>query len=194
LGGGGGFPPVTSVFGGAGTAATGAAGGGDDDGAGAAPGATPSAPPTAAALPPAVDRVTGEEGETTVFSAEGVLYEWEGGDVVKTVGAWKERGRGELRLNLPPDAAAGAPQRRPRLVMRSRGHLRLLLNARLWPGIQATRTLDGSKGATFCVVNFAAAGDDAAAPPPAVATYAFRMKAADKVDEFLAAVDAHKGE
>ncbi len=149
--------------------------------------------------------MTGEEGETPAFSAEGVLFEFEG-DPKSGGGAgggWKERGRGELRLNLS-DASASAP--RARLVMRSRGHLRLLLNARLWAGMAAAR-MDGGKGATFAVVNAAGAPGDAdptAAPPaaagapppaagPSLSTYAFRVKTADKLDEFLAAIEAHKG-
>lgn len=46
-------------------------------------------------------------------------------------GTWQERGRGQLRLN---DGAAGS-----RLLARTAGSLRLLLNAKLWPGMVAER-------------------------------------------------------
>ena len=104
--------------------------------------------------------------------------------------------------------------------MRSRGHLRLLLNANLWAGMKAAR-MDGGRGATFAVVNAAAAvgggssaaeggggGDKdsataaaaaAAASPSSssaaaavkLATYAFRCSSAANLDEFLAAVEEH---
>ena len=88
-----------------------------------------------------------------------------------------------------------------RMVMRSRGHLRLLLNAALWPAMKVTR-MEGGKGATFVVVNAAAGGGDDAkkdtpadgdAPPPKLTTYAFRVGALAKLDEFVAAVDENKG-
>ena len=91
--------------------------------------------------------------------------------------------------------------------MHNRGNLRLLLNARLWDGITATR-MDGGKGATFAVVNAAAAGGGAdggggrggeggggaaAVDTKQFKTYAFRVKSSDLLDAFLAAVEAHKG-
>lgn len=50
---------------------------------------------------------------------------------------WRERGRGEMRVNVANNGQA-------RLVMRSKGNLRLLLNANLWPDMKIT-LMDGGK-------------------------------------------------
>lgn len=47
-----------------------------------------------ASLPAEVPQATGEEDETTVFSGDGVLFEF---DASKQ---WRERGSGEMRVNL----------------------------------------------------------------------------------------------
>lgn len=141
---------------------------------------------------------TGEEDEATVWSGEGALFEY---DAAKQ---WRERGRGEARLNVAKDGQA-------RVVMRAKGNLRLLLNARLWAEMQVTR-MEGGKGATFAVVNHAAAPEEAAAPAaakeggagaageaaapaapePKLATYALRIKSPEVLDQFLSAMNAHK--
>ena len=96
------------------------------------------------------------------------------------------------------DADEAAPPPCARLVMRSRGAHRLLLNAALWPGMKATR-MDGGRGASFAAVNgaAAAAGDalppSSAVPAAAMATYAFRAPTPAALDEFVAAIEAHKG-
>lgn len=41
--------------------------------------------------------------------------------------AWKERGRGDLHVNLNKAGNAA------RMVMRAKGHLRLILNAKIFP-------------------------------------------------------------
>jgi hypothetical protein len=108
-----------------------------------------------------------------------------------------------------------------RLVMRQRGSQRLLLNANLYPTMAATKMV-GGKGVTFAAVNAAPAlaaegggdaeqrpqggdaggdgggGGDAAAAAAAsskahMRTYAFKTKAPERIDAFVAAVDAHKG-
>lgn len=43
--------------------------------------------------------------------------------------AWKERGRGDLHVNLNKAGSAA------RLVMRAKGNLRLILNAKIFPGM-----------------------------------------------------------
>ncbi|XP_041976729.1 ran-binding protein 3 [Aricia agestis] len=68
--------------------------------------------------------VTGEEDETNVLQISCRLFAWE-------AGSWRERGRGVLRLN---DAAGGA-----RLVARTAGSLRVVLNTKLWPDMVAER-------------------------------------------------------
>ena len=82
------------------------------------------------ALPEEQKTVTGEEAEHSVFTSEGTLFQLEGG-------SWKERGRGEMRVNVAPSGKA-------RLVMRQRGNLRLLLNANLWPDMKVV-PMDGGK-------------------------------------------------
>jgi hypothetical protein len=69
----------------------------------------------------------GEEKEKPIFAADASLFEFLGGE-------WKECGRGEIRLNLPEDKDRG-----PRLVMRSKGNLGLLLNANLFPDMSSQR-------------------------------------------------------
>lgn len=64
-----------------------------------------------------------------LWSGEGTLYEFEG--------SWKERGKGELRINK-------APSRPARFVMRQRGQHRLLMNANLWADMKVT-PMDGGK-------------------------------------------------
>lgn len=65
-------------------------------------------------------------------AGDGVLFEY-------AESQWRERGRGEMRVNVAVGAGAQA-----RLVMRQRGNLRLLLNANLFPGMKLT-PMDGGK-------------------------------------------------
>ena len=87
--------------------------------------------PALATLPPELETVTGEEDEKTLWSGEGSLYEFD------AARSWKERGKGELRINRGPGRPA-------RFVMRQRGHHRLLMNANLWPQMKVT-PMDGGK-------------------------------------------------
>ncbi|WVQ75840.1 hypothetical protein IAR50_005473 [Cryptococcus sp. DSM 104548] len=68
------------------------------------------------------DVTTGEEDEDTVFQVRAKLFVNEKG--------WKERGIGLLRVNVRRDDGGGA-----RLVMRADGVLRLLLNSKLYKGL-----------------------------------------------------------
>ena len=77
----------------------------------------------------------GEEEETCVWHGEGALFEFAEG--------WRERGRGEMRVNAGQGVDAG------RLVMRSRGNLRLLLNAPLWHRMVLT-PMEGAKVLLSC--------------------------------------------
>lgn len=116
---------------------------------------------------------TGEEKEKAVFAADAALFEF-------LDGGWKERGKGEIRVNVPEET-----QRRARLVMRSKGNLRLLLNANLFPDMKLTRM--DNRGVTFACAN--STGDAKAG----LTTYAVKMKDAHVAREFLSAVEAHKG-
>ncbi|OXH25489.1 ran-binding protein 3 [Cryptococcus neoformans] len=71
------------------------------------------------------DVTTGEEDEDTVFQARSKLFVNEKG--------WKERGVGLLKLNVRRSDGSGA-----RLVMRADGVLRLLLNSKLYKGLNPT--------------------------------------------------------
>jgi len=72
-----------------------------------------------------VDVVTGEEEESNVLQANVKLYLF---DSEKR--NWTERGRGVLRLNDDPVSTPG--HLKSRLVMRTVGSLRVVLNTKLW--------------------------------------------------------------
>jgi len=75
-----------------------------------------------------VDVVTGEEEESNVLQANVKMYLF---DSEKK--NWVERGRGVLRLNDDPVSTPG--HLRSRLVMRTVGSLRVVLNTKLWPNM-----------------------------------------------------------
>lgn len=160
----GGFPAVASIFGSSNNQS-----GGEAE---AATGQQDDVKPALAALPPETQTVTGEEEEDTRWSGEGSLYEF------SAERAWKERGKGELKINQ-------APGRPARFVMRQRGNHRLLMNANLWAEMKVT-PMDGGKGATFPVVNSAQGSD------VKLQTFAFRLKAAGELDHFIEAINIHK--
>lgn len=68
---------------------------------------------------------TGEEGEHSIFSCRAKLYVM---DLTNSKDGWKERGTGTLRLNCDTES------KKPRLVMRSDGALRVILNQALVKG------------------------------------------------------------
>jgi len=133
---------------------------------------------------------------SSAAAAEGKLFEFVDGK------EWKERGRGDLRLNIHRSS------HRARLVMRQKGSQRLLLNANLFPTMIPSKMV-GGKGATFMAVNAAppvpseqqgkaekqeeGAADAAATPAaaPSLKTYAFKAKSAE-IDAFLDAVNKYK--
>lgn len=85
----------------------------------------------ASAIFPEVQTVTGEEKERKIVQVPARLYVF---DVVTHT--WKERGRGEVRLN---DAAQSEGLFQSRLVMRTSGSYRLLLNTHLWAQMKCDR-------------------------------------------------------
>ena len=115
---------------------------------------------------------TGEENERVVFSADSVLFEF-------LDGGWKERGKGELKVNV---SAAGTE--RARLVMRARGHFRLILNASLYPDMKLANM--DKRGITFACMNSIGEGKDS------LSTFALKFKDSSIVEEFRAAVTAHR--
>ncbi|KAI9800840.1 MAG: hypothetical protein M1825_003623 [Sarcosagium campestre] len=86
---------------------------------------------------------TGEEGEETVFAGRSKLYFFHKGEK-----AWKERGTGTLKLNVPlpdyddEDLEAGLEDRKeqrgrvPRLLMRAEGVYRVVLNVPIFREMQ----------------------------------------------------------
>ncbi|KAE8680785.1 Coatomer subunit beta'-2 [Hibiscus syriacus] len=122
---------------------------------------------------PEVPVETGEENEKVVFSAESVLFEF-------IDGAWKERGKGELKVNVSTAGTEGA-----RVLMRARGNYRLILNARLYPDMKLTNM--DKRGITFACMN--STGEE----KEGLSTFALKFKDASIVEEFRVAVTAHKG-
>lgn len=120
-----------------------------------------------------VEVETGEENEEVVFNADSALYEF-------IEGGWKERGKGELKINVSKPAKDKA-----RFLMRTRGNYRLILNASLFPDIKLT-SMD-KKGVSFACVNSTGGGAGG------FSTFALKFKDPTIVEEFRAAVTAHKG-
>ncbi|VFQ83846.1 unnamed protein product [Cuscuta campestris] len=115
---------------------------------------------------------TGEENEDAVFAADSALFEF--------IGGWRERGKGEVKVNVSTDES-----RKARLVMRSRGNCRLILNANLFPEMKLTNM--DKKGITFACINSACETKDK------LVTYALKFKDTSVLEEFRAAVMEHKG-
>ena len=115
---------------------------------------------------------TGEENEKAVFNADSALYEY-------LDGGWKERGKGELKLNVPVSGGE-----RARLVMRAKGNYRLVLNASLYDDM-SLKDMD-KKGVTFACVN--SIGESQSS----LATFALKFKDTFIREEFKAVVETHK--
>ncbi|MCL7025757.1 hypothetical protein MKW94_000472 [Papaver nudicaule] len=123
---------------------------------------------------PEVPVETGEENEKAVFNADAVLFEY-------LDGSWKERGKGELKVNISTSAD------RARLVMRARGNLRLILNASLFPDMKLANM--DKRGITFACINSSTGGEG----KDALSTFALKFRDASVVEEFRAIVTTHKG-
>lgn len=116
---------------------------------------------------------TGEENEKAVFAADSVLFEF-------TDGGWKERGKGEVKVNISRTGTGKA-----RLVMRAKGNYRLILNASLYPDMKLTNM--EKRGITFACMNSAGEGKND------LATFALKFKDGSIVEEFRRVVTEHKG-
>lgn len=73
---------------------------------------------------PEVELKTGEEDEKNVLQTQCKLFQYD-----STSKSWVERGRGNLRLN---DKRVSTQKFDSRLVMRTHGSLRLILNTKIW--------------------------------------------------------------
>lgn len=116
---------------------------------------------------------TGEENEKAVFASDAVLFEY-------LEGGWKERGKGELKVNVSTSDAE-----RARLLMRARGNYRLILNASLFPDMKLA-SMD-KRGITFACMNSTGEGKTG------LTTFALKFKDGSVVEEFRTAVTLHKG-
>lgn len=116
---------------------------------------------------------TGEEKEKAVFTADAALFEY-------ISGGWKERGKGEIKVNVSATETGKA-----RLVMRSKGNYRLVLNANLFPDMKLT-SMD-KRGISFACMN------SASESKPGLSTFALKFRDSSIVEEFQRAVEAHKG-
>ncbi|XP_069784037.1 ran-binding protein 3-like isoform X3 [Narcine bancroftii] len=84
-----------------------------------------------------VEVITGEEAESNVLQIQCKLFVFD-----KISQSWVERGRGLLRLNDMASGDDGALQ--SRLVMRTQGSLRLILNTKLWAQMQIDKASEKS--------------------------------------------------
>ncbi|KAJ0250418.1 Nuclear pore complex protein NUP50A [Hirschfeldia incana] len=116
-----------------------------------------------------VSTETGEENEKVAFSADSIMFEY-------LDGGWRERGKGEVKVNV---SSSGG---KARLVMRAKGNYRLILNASLYPEMKLA-SMD-KKGITFACVN--SEGREG------LSTFALKFKDPTIVEEFRVAVDKHK--
>ncbi|KAL4608021.1 ran-binding protein 3 isoform X2 [Arapaima gigas] len=84
-----------------------------------------------------VEVITGEESESNVLQIQCKLFVFD-----KSSQSWVERGRGLLRLNDMASTDDGTLQ--SRLVMRTQGSLRLILNTKLWAQMQVDKASEKS--------------------------------------------------
>ncbi|XP_030322218.1 ran-binding protein 3 isoform X1 [Calypte anna] len=84
-----------------------------------------------------VEVITGEEAESNVLQIQCKLFVFD-----KNAQSWVERGRGLLRLNDMASTEDGTLQ--SRLVMRTQGSLRLILNTKLWAQMQIDKASEKS--------------------------------------------------
>lgn len=84
-----------------------------------------------------VEVITGEEAESNVLQIQCKLFVFD-----KMSQSWVERGRGLLRLNDMASTEDGSLQ--SRLVMRTQGSLRLILNTKLWAQMQIDKASEKS--------------------------------------------------
>lgn len=137
-------------------------------------GSGPSKGELSSSIPPMqeVTVETGEEKEKVVFTADSILFEFANG-------SWKERGKGEIKVNVAEKA---------RLVMRAKGNFRLILNASLYPEMKLTNM--DKKGVTFACINSVA--EEEANKDSRLTTFAVKFKDPSTVTMFREAVSAHK--
>jgi hypothetical protein len=80
--------------------------------------------------------ITGEEDEVNVLQIQCRLFIFVG-----TTSSWIERGRGLLRLNDSKDSSQPTSSR---LIIRTKGSLRVMLNTKVWEGMRVEKAGDKS--------------------------------------------------
>lgn len=115
---------------------------------------------------------TGEENETTKFSARAKLFEFEGGE-------WRERGLGNIKVNATEESA--------RVIMRADGVLRLLLNTRIFSGMSFEIVQE--KSVRLIAIN-AASGAETSNGGGKMGTFLLRFKSPDDAFDFSEAISA----
>jgi len=109
--------------------------------------------------------VTGEEHEVNAMQLHCRLFIFDG-----TNGSWVERGRGLLRLNDSKEDADVS-----RLIIRSKGSLRVMLNTKVWEGMRVEKA--GDKSVRIMAVDLEANSevDNSERDPDAAQTNALRI-------------------
>jgi Ran-binding protein 3 len=82
--------------------------------------------------------MTGEENETILFKSMGKVFFFD--PVAKR---WKDRGRGQIKLNRTLPDENDTPSRTARFIMRTEGTYTLVLNSPVYKGMKFGE-LDGS--------------------------------------------------
>jgi len=115
-------------------------------------------------LPPAEPSKTGEEEENTLFTCKAKLYEFD----IETKN-YKERGAGYLKLNTSNEGEKSTHS--TRVIMRTEGTRRVILNNRIWANTQVSKHGNSTNAVLFFGVNM-----DTNKPTQ----YVFRMTERDK--------------
>ena len=77
---------------------------------------------------------TGEENESNVLQSSGKLFAFDAQNQ-----NWNERGRGLLRLNDSGSPSHRSTEFQSRMVMRTHGSLKVILNTKIWSGMTVER-------------------------------------------------------
>lgn len=89
------------------------------------------------------EAITGEEDESNVLQIHCRLYHWEADETGASSHSWREKGRGFLKLN-DKKSTETSEKFTSRLVMRTAGSLKLILNASLVSGMTFSKSSESS--------------------------------------------------